>query len=173
LKVGAAGVEVDRSKTAAVEEARAPRTKTALRRFLGMTGYYRKFIDQYATKAAPLTKYLKDDTAEPFDLGVEALEAHQNLKTAIVTAPVLALPKSKGMFVLETMRPPLSWVYNSFRSRMTRHGDRSDSGVANVIRPSLTTAQRSAKHSQLFGELRSVGPTSNGQNSKFEVTTKL
>jgi transposase InsO family protein len=102
LKVGAAGVEVDRSKTAAVEEARAPRTRTALRRFLGMTGYYRKFIDQYAKKAAPLTKYLKEDTAEPFDLGVEALEAHQNLKTAIVTAPVLALPKSKGMFVLET-----------------------------------------------------------------------
>jgi Reverse transcriptase (RNA-dependent DNA polymerase) len=90
LKVGTAGVEVDRSKTVAVEEAHAPQTKTAMRRFLGMTGYYRKLIDSYSKKAAPLTLYLKDGVEEPLQLTDEALKAHQDLKDAIVSAPVLA-----------------------------------------------------------------------------------
>jgi hypothetical protein len=50
LQVGVAGVEIDGYKTVAVEEAHAPQTKTAIRRFLGMTGYYRKFIDNYAKR---------------------------------------------------------------------------------------------------------------------------
>jgi hypothetical protein len=102
LKVGAAGVEVDRSKTVAVEESHAPQTKTAMRRFLGMTGYYRKFIDNYAKKAVPLTRYLKDGVEEPFQLADEALKAHQDLNDAIVSAPVLALPKAIGTFSIET-----------------------------------------------------------------------
>lgn len=67
-----------------------------------MTGFYRKFVDCYAKKAAPLTRYLKDDMAEPFDLDDEATAAHRALKMAIISAPILALPKATGTFVLET-----------------------------------------------------------------------
>jgi transposase InsO family protein len=102
FKVGVNGVEVDATKTAAIKEARAPRNKNELRRFLGMTGFYRKFIENYARKAAPLTRYLKDDVTEPFELDQEAIIAHEALKTAVTTAPVLALPNSRGKYILET-----------------------------------------------------------------------
>jgi RNase H-like domain found in reverse transcriptase len=99
--VGAHGVEVDSSKTAAIREAQEPRTKTSLRRFLGMTGFYRKFISQYAKIAAPLTRYVKDDIYDHFILDEEGRDAHLSLKEALITAPVLALPQAKRSFVLE------------------------------------------------------------------------
>jgi hypothetical protein len=67
-----------------------------------MTGFYRKFVDGYAKKAAPLTRYLKDDMAEPFEFDEEARVAHRALKMAIISAPILALPKATGTSVLET-----------------------------------------------------------------------
>jgi Reverse transcriptase (RNA-dependent DNA polymerase) len=102
VRVGSEGVEVDMTKVAAVREARAPTTKTALRRFLGMTGFYRKFVNNYAKMASPLTRYLKDDVAESFEIDAAARRAHNSMKEAIVTSPVLALPQRTGMFVLET-----------------------------------------------------------------------
>jgi RNase H-like domain found in reverse transcriptase len=86
------------SKTVAVEEAHAPQTKTAMRRFLGMTGYCRKFIDNYA-KRPPSSRVSERGVEEPFQLTDEALKAHQDV---IVPAPVLALHKRKGTFAIET-----------------------------------------------------------------------
>jgi Reverse transcriptase (RNA-dependent DNA polymerase) len=80
--VGAHGVEVDSSKMAAIKEAQDSRTKTSLRRFLGMTGFYRKFISQYAKIAAPLTRYLKNDIDDPFELDEEGRKAHRSSKEA-------------------------------------------------------------------------------------------
>jgi hypothetical protein len=53
LKVSHAGVEVDDDKIASVRHALAPKPKTGLRRLLGMTGFYRKFIPTYSNVAAP------------------------------------------------------------------------------------------------------------------------
>ena len=102
LKVGQKGVEVDEEKLVSVRQALPPTNKTGLRRFLGMTGFYRKFIPSYAKVAAPLTKYLKGDRDETFELDADALQAHADLKLAITSAPVLALPNKDGAFVLET-----------------------------------------------------------------------
>jgi Reverse transcriptase (RNA-dependent DNA polymerase) len=52
---------VDDSKKGAVIRAVPPKNKTGLRRFLGMTGYYRRFIKIYSVVAAALNKYLKGD----------------------------------------------------------------------------------------------------------------
>jgi hypothetical protein len=52
---------MDRSKVDAVESWPIPRTIRALRSFLGLTGYYRKFIAGYGSVAAPLTALLKRD----------------------------------------------------------------------------------------------------------------
>ena len=102
FKVSHNGVEVDEEKTVSVRQALPPINKTGLRRFLGMTGFYRKFIPSYAKVAAPLTKYLKGDRDETFELDADALQAHADLKLAITSAPVLALPSKDGAFVLET-----------------------------------------------------------------------
>jgi hypothetical protein len=102
LKVSREGVEVDDEKIASVRHALPPTNKTGLRRFLGMTGFYRKFIPAYAKIAAPLSKYLKGDRDDHFELDNEAINAHEFLKLAVTTAPVLALPNKDGAYVLET-----------------------------------------------------------------------
>jgi len=75
-----------------------PKTIKALMGFLGLTGYYWKFIRGYGSIAAPLTAMLKKNSCS---WTKPAQEAFQALKVAVTQAPILALPNFAQPFLIE------------------------------------------------------------------------
>lgn len=71
----------------------------SLLEFLGLTGYYRKFVRHYGLIAKPLTTMLQQGN---FSWTPESLTAFEKLKHALVSTPVLALPDFTKTFVVET-----------------------------------------------------------------------
>lgn len=93
------GMATDPSKIVAVNDWPVPTTITQLRGFLGLCGYYRRFVKDFGSIARPLHDILKKDNFHWTSLQDTAFKA---LKQALVTAPVLALPNFSLPFVLET-----------------------------------------------------------------------
>jgi hypothetical protein len=95
--ISAAGVAMDPDKVQAVADWAQPRSARAVRGFLGLAGYYRKFVKEFGMIAAPLTALLK----EGFTWIEAASTTFAALKTAVTTAPVLALPDFVEPFIVE------------------------------------------------------------------------
>lgn len=90
---------MDTSKVQAILDWPTPENVKQLRGFLGLSGHYRKFIQNYASLARPLTDLLKK---ENFQWNSEVSNAFVQLKTVVTSAPILILPDFTQPFTLET-----------------------------------------------------------------------
>ncbi|WVY90954.1 hypothetical protein V8G54_036468 [Vigna mungo] len=93
---------METSKLEAINSWPQPTSLKQLRGFLGLTGYYRRFIRNYASMASPLTDLSKKNSFHWSEL---ASQAFLLLKKAMTSAPVLAIPNFKEPFILETDTP--------------------------------------------------------------------
>ncbi|MCH87014.1 retrotransposon protein [Trifolium medium] len=92
------GVSVDQSKVEAVLNWERPRNITEVRSFLGLAGYYRRFIESFSQIALTLTRLTRKDT--PFVWNEECEESFGQLKERLTQAPVLIIPDPNRSFVV-------------------------------------------------------------------------
>ena len=85
-----------------IKEAAHPTTKRQVRSFLGLVGYYRKFIPDFASIAVPLTDLTKKLKRNEVEWTSEHEKAFQTLKEAILQEPVLKMPDFSLPFYLQT-----------------------------------------------------------------------
>ncbi|XP_058784315.1 uncharacterized protein LOC131659094 [Vicia villosa] len=97
--ISVGGVAPDPEKVQAMLDWPTPRSLTHLRGFLGLTGFYRRFVKNYATLAAPLTDLLR---STKFEWSTEAAVAFTELKKRMTDMPVLSLPDFTKQFIIET-----------------------------------------------------------------------
>ncbi|GKA56489.1 putative reverse transcriptase domain-containing protein [Tanacetum coccineum] len=92
------GIHVDPAKIESIKDWASPKTPTKIRQFLGLAGYYRRFIEGFSKIAKPMTK-LTQKTVK-FDWAEKEEAAFQLLKQKLCSAPILALPEGSKDFVV-------------------------------------------------------------------------
>lgn len=97
--ISSKGVATDPGKIQAMLHWPVPTSHTEVRAFLGLTGYYRRFVKGYGLLAKPLTLVLRQKT---FSWTSAAQQAFDELKMAMTRTPVLALPSFTQHFTVET-----------------------------------------------------------------------
>ena len=90
------GIQVDPQKVVAVENWEQPRTVTEVRSFLGLAGYYRRFVQDFSMLALPLTRLTRKNVKFEWDENCE--QSFQHLKYCLTHALVLTLAEDSGNF---------------------------------------------------------------------------
>jgi hypothetical protein len=88
--ISAGGVSVDPLKITSILERKAPTNPTEVQAFLGLAGYYRKFVEGFSSIARPLTQLLQKD--KKFEWTAKCEESFQELKKRLMSAPILTMP---------------------------------------------------------------------------------
>ena len=99
-RVDAEGIHTADDKIRSVKEFPQPKSVENVRSFLGLCGYYRSFVRNFASIASPLNMLLKKD--RPFHWGGPQEQSFQRLKEALTTAPVLTFPDFSRPFCIYT-----------------------------------------------------------------------
>ncbi|GKE24530.1 putative reverse transcriptase domain-containing protein [Tanacetum coccineum] len=92
------GIHVDPAKIDSIKDWALPKTPTEIRQFLGLAGYYRRFIKGFLKIAKPMTKLTQKNVK--FDWSEKAETAFQLLKQRLCSAPILALPEGSENFMV-------------------------------------------------------------------------
>ncbi|GJT37866.1 putative reverse transcriptase domain-containing protein [Tanacetum coccineum] len=91
------GIHVDPAKIKSIKDWATPKSPTRIRQFLGLAGYYRRFIEGFSKIAKPMTKLTQKKVK--FVWGDKQEAAFQLLKQKLCSAPILALPEGSEDFI--------------------------------------------------------------------------
>ncbi|KAL5604617.1 uncharacterized protein BROUX77_004803 [Berkeleyomyces rouxiae] len=116
------GIRADPDKVKAIQEWEAPTSVRGVRSFLGFANFYRCFVPEYSTVAAPLTLLTKKD--QPFKWEDEQLRSFEALKKTLVSAPLLA-----------TFDPDLPTIVEADASGWALGGSLRQQGADSLWRP--------------------------------------
>ncbi|KAL5553178.1 hypothetical protein UlMin_040579 [Ulmus minor] len=92
------GISVDASKIEAVSKWPAPTNVTEIRSFLGLAGYYRRFVEGFSSLSAPLTGLTKKN--KKFEWTERCEQNFQELKRRLTSAPILIVPSEDEEFTI-------------------------------------------------------------------------
>ncbi|GJT82646.1 putative reverse transcriptase domain-containing protein [Tanacetum coccineum] len=92
------GIHVDPTKIKSIKDWVSPKTPTEICQFLGLTGYYRRFIEGSLKVVKPMTKLTQNKVT--FEWGDKQEAAFQTLKNKLCSAPILALPQGAENFIV-------------------------------------------------------------------------
>ncbi|GJQ92594.1 putative reverse transcriptase domain-containing protein [Tanacetum coccineum] len=124
------GIHVDPSKVESVKNWKTPESSTEIRSFLGLAGYYRRFIENFSKIAKPLT--LLTQKNKTYVWGDKQDEAFQILKEKLCNAPVLALPDGPDDFVVycDASKQGFGCVLMQRIQRGNTYSDQKDLNIA-------------------------------------------
>ncbi|GJS65170.1 putative reverse transcriptase domain-containing protein [Tanacetum coccineum] len=91
------GIHVDPAKIESIKDWASPKSPTEIRQFLGLAGYYRRFIEGFSKIAKPMTKLTQKKVK--FEWGDKQETAFQLLKQKLCSAPILALPEGSKVVI--------------------------------------------------------------------------
>jgi len=106
--ISAQGITVEPAKVDAVVKWESPKSTTGIRSFVGLAGYYRRFIEGFSKIVAPLTQLTRKD--QPFAWTGKCEESFQELKRRLMSAPILVIPDVGKPFKVFVTPPTLDLV---------------------------------------------------------------
>ncbi|XP_069119292.1 uncharacterized protein [Argopecten irradians] len=100
--VGEGTIAMEDDQLEKIRDAQQPKTKKQVRAFLGLAGYYRKFVPNFANVAKPLSDLTKKGRPNQVDWGPQEEEAFRCLKDLLTQAPILRLPDLSKTFIVQS-----------------------------------------------------------------------
>ena len=146
--VSASGVSMDPEKVEAVMSWERPKSVFEIHSFLGLVGYYRRFIENFSLLVAPMTRLTRKEVK--FEWNDSCKKAFQELKRRLTSAPILTIPKRGRRYTVycDASKDGLGCVLMQSRrvvaygSRQLKNHEQSYPHITWSLRPLSVTPQK-------------------------------